>query len=262
MKKILSLIFILFPAVALFAAPDYYLTGSFNDWKPNLPAYKFTENGDIYTLKVSSLSGDFKITTANWEHQYGCASPLEYGVTYKCVESGNAYNMTLASGSGRDIIFTFDDKNKTVTVEAPESLYLVGDFNAWVVSEVYRFQREGDLFTLRTHDFTGNFKIVSSVSSLSFGGAGSGDIAVGKELPLLSDGPSMSFGGLTGGFGTLKITIDPASDFSMVLPVEDDFSPQPGMVEYYNLQGIRVENPAPGLYIRRTGNSVEKIIIR
>ncbi len=33
-------------------------------------------------------------------------------------------------------------------------------------------------------------------------------------------------------------------------------------VEYYNLQGIRVENPTAGLYIRRQGKNVQKIVIR
>lgn len=32
-------------------------------------------------------------------------------------------------------------------------------------------------------------------------------------------------------------------------------------VEYYNLQGVRVENPSNGLYIRRQGNKVTKVII-
>lgn len=32
-------------------------------------------------------------------------------------------------------------------------------------------------------------------------------------------------------------------------------------VEYYNLQGIRVANPGPGVYIRRQGSRVEKIVI-
>ena len=33
-------------------------------------------------------------------------------------------------------------------------------------------------------------------------------------------------------------------------------------VEYYNLQGVRVENPANGLYIRRQGNNVSKVFVR
>ncbi|MDE6527975.1 MAG: hypothetical protein K2L78_02875, partial [Muribaculaceae bacterium] len=33
-------------------------------------------------------------------------------------------------------------------------------------------------------------------------------------------------------------------------------------VEYYNLQGMRVANPENGLFIRRQGNKVEKVVIR
>ncbi len=33
-------------------------------------------------------------------------------------------------------------------------------------------------------------------------------------------------------------------------------------VEYYNLQGVRVQNPANGLYIKRQGNKVTKVIVR
>jgi len=33
-------------------------------------------------------------------------------------------------------------------------------------------------------------------------------------------------------------------------------------VEYFNLQGIRVENPQNGLYIRRQGNKVEKVYVK
>ncbi len=33
-------------------------------------------------------------------------------------------------------------------------------------------------------------------------------------------------------------------------------------VEYFNLQGVRVENPSNGLYIKRQGNKVTKVIVR
>ena len=32
-------------------------------------------------------------------------------------------------------------------------------------------------------------------------------------------------------------------------------------VEYFNLQGVRVVNPAPGIYIRRQGHKVEKVML-
>ena len=33
-------------------------------------------------------------------------------------------------------------------------------------------------------------------------------------------------------------------------------------VEYFNLQGIRVANPENGLYIRRQGNKVSKVLVK
>ena len=39
---------------------------------------------------------------------------------------------------------------------------------------------------------------------------------------------------------------------------EDNNAP----VEYYNINGVRVENPAAGLYIKRQGSKVSKVIIR
>ncbi len=32
-------------------------------------------------------------------------------------------------------------------------------------------------------------------------------------------------------------------------------------VEYYNLQGMRVENPANGIYIRRQGSKATKVVL-
>ena len=31
--------------------------------------------------------------------------------------------------------------------------------------------------------------------------------------------------------------------------------------EYYNMQGMRVDNPSRGFYIKRTGNKIQKIYI-
>lgn len=44
--------------------------------------------------------------------------------------------------------------------------------------------------------------------------------------------------------------------------VTDVVTDENAPVEYYNLRGVRVENPANGIYIRRQGNSAAKVIIR
>lgn len=57
-----------------------------------------------------------------------------------------------------------------------------------------------------------------------------------------------------------KLTIDGTNHTTGVesISVEDSVAP----VEYFNLQGVRVENPENGLYIVRQGNKVSKQLIR
>lgn len=49
-------------------------------------------------------------------------------------------------------------------------------------------------------------------------------------------------------------------DSSAITDIDADSAEHP--VEYFNLQGVRVENPSNGLFIRRQGNKVEKVYIR
>ena len=61
--------------------------------------------------------------------------------------------------------------------------------------------------------------------------------------------------------GEFKLTALKISDSDLsgldVITVDED-----APVEYYNLQGIRVENPAAGLYIKRQGNTTTKVLIK
>lgn len=43
--------------------------------------------------------------------------------------------------------------------------------------------------------------------------------------------------------------------------VETDYAPE-GEAEYFNLQGVRVENPSGGIFIRRQGSKVTKVVIK
>ena len=49
--------------------------------------------------------------------------------------------------------------------------------------------------------------------------------------------------------------------YAGIEPVIDDFDESDVPVEYYNLQGVRVSNPAAGIFIRRQGNKVSKVLL-
>lgn len=56
------------------------------------------------------------------------------------------------------------------------------------------------------------------------------------------------------------MTVKYAEDTSGIEDVTDADENAP--VEYYNLQGIRVNNPENGIYIRRQGNTVTKVLVK
>ena len=53
----------------------------------------------------------------------------------------------------------------------------------------------------------------------------------------------------------------PLSGLSAIETVAADFD-ENAPVEYYNLQGVRVANPANGIFIKRQGNKVEKVLVK
>ena len=60
--------------------------------------------------------------------------------------------------------------------------------------------------------------------------------------------------------GKLLSLFYPAEGESGIADIELNADDAP--VEFFNLQGVRVENPESGLYIRRQGSKVSKVIIR
>lgn len=269
MRKILLNILMLGVSFSVAASPDYYIAGECNGWKPDLLEYKFSEEGDIYTITLPHLYGEFKITTPYWEHQYGAGSRsagqiLEPDKTYNCIESDNGYNMKLADQSASDVTITFDDRKKTVcmTLDRSVTLYLTGDFNNWQLDHRYKFVRTGEIYTLYTSNFKGNFKIVSGDGEFTFGRNVNPELRQGIEYSLSDPGSEMYFGGLADGSQRLKITLNPSGIPSGIIENSLSDSDNGYMPEYFNLQGVRVVNPGTGVFIRRCGPKTEKIIIR
>ncbi len=58
-------------------------------------------------------------------------------------------------------------------------------------------------------------------------------------------------------FSYMQVKYDGGNGGVADVTVDDSNAP----VEYYNLQGVRVDNPSNGLYIRRQGKNVQKVIV-
>ncbi len=248
------------------AKDGLYLAGTINNWASDNASYRFTENGGIYTLTVPRLSGEFKIVTKDWSLQFGCDSKIEYGHEYSCFHTSNGSNISLVDNVGIDVVLTFDLENMILTADGVPTLYLVGDFNNWTVSPLYAFGYDNGVYTLKTSDFNGAFKVVTADNSLQFGTHFGLNLDLGREYALMDSGADMTFGGLPSRASSrVKITVRAnGTPFNgSISGIEDvDASCAGANVEYYNLQGVRVANPGNGFYIKRTGSVIEKIYVK
>lgn len=101
--------------------------------------------------------------------------------------------------------------------------------------------------------YTGEVKGMSLVdgaiiADVNISGTSDAEGKISMTIDVLWEGINIkcTFNGALAGSGISSIVADDAN----------------APVEYFNLQGVRVENPTPGLYIRRQGNKVSRIIIR
>ena len=77
------------------------------------------------------------------------------------------------------------------------------------------------------------------------------NVVGGKTYDVLCTGSKLGFYGFT-----YEVTGGPVTGISNI--ATDENAP----VEYYNLQGVRVANPANGIFFKRQGNKVEKVIVK
>ncbi len=151
-----------------------------------------------------------------------------------CSVSDNVLSVENFGGYGMIVKFDIDSANKTVTATNQYIGYEEDDSNN------YYF-----------------YYIGQSASNIVVTGTITGDdnnIVLFDSFDLIIDGES---------YGTF-------SDFELVTPfnlitagvgsvaVDDENAP----VEYFNLQGVKVAEPASGLYIRRQGSNATKVVVK
>ncbi len=173
--------------------PVVYVCGAFDDanWQPSQQR-RFTRQGDLYSLTLSSLQGEFKLTNDDWSYEFGVdpshpCGPLSTTATVSGLKGGPNFeghyseSVTISFRyTGPDqryaqISFTTGgDTPVTPPVEDPvnppvndpedenaPALYLRGTVTpeAWSVDEAFRFKVHGGIYSLTLPSLHGEFKI-------------------------------------------------------------------------------------------------------
>lgn len=274
----------------LYAPNSLYLPGIGNNWD-NWDGM-FTIDKDqtseySYTTTISDLAaGDlsFKITGANgWVYEtgnWGLASGASFNLYSDevCVKNlvNNGENITIGNWAGGDLTITVNVKEMTVTIagsnqpEAPEMEdYNIYVYNGagWSTVYLYTWGAAGEL----TGDWPGETSnTTTEVNGFDFI-TYTVETYEGAEANLIfNNNDDVQFKDLAVTFNEDIYVELTATEAKLVSP--KDFVPTginnlqnsgaDAPVEFYNLQGVKVANPQNGVFIRKQGNSVKKIIVR
>ena len=249
---------------------SYYLTGDFNNWDPRDERVRFIGSDGVYKLKIPRLTGEFKITTPDWKWQFGSkVKGIRYNEAISLESAKSLLNMHFLEPVAQEVTMVLDMNNLTLSCDGIPVLYLVGDFNDWTIYPYYAFDYNDGKYTLNTPYFTGEFKIVSSDWSLQLGSKTQNCIEVGDYYSLDFANPvgdNIPFNGIGNPDPDTRLKLilkaDATSNAPVILPESEEISNEGTQYEYFNVQGIKIDRPSRGLYIRKANQISEKIYIR
>ncbi len=283
--------FLLAVGVALMAmsanAENWFISGAFQGWNHAAAEYQFTDKGNgVFELALNeTFEGEFTILqgevgTPDWENKIGSnGDDVVANEDYYYVPGGGNFMM---DGSVENAVITINtvEGYLLVTGEAQaneyETIYMVGNIDgvAWDPNTTaYPLTPNAD-----KTQFTGVLDVTVETAYLVFkaGAVNYGGTMEGQENVDIA-GPSndaleLRKGGQTYAVpeGKYAVTINLpyngetgtvvfAADNSAISGVEADSNVAP---VYYNLQGVRVDNAANGLYIVVRGDKAAKEFVR
>ncbi|MDE7465412.1 MAG: CotH kinase family protein [Muribaculaceae bacterium] len=102
--------------------PDFYLRGPAAGGWESL-SYQFSRNGNDYSIKVSSLNGEFKISNPSWTINYGAESPEAVNVEPNSTLTGmqDGLNFVARNLSDVEISFTYTEGVPTTQISVRAS---------------------------------------------------------------------------------------------------------------------------------------------
>jgi hypothetical protein len=240
-----------------------YMRGTMNDWGAT-PEYMFNNNGNnTFSLHLKTLpAGEFKLADEAW-------GEFNFGGDYTITESGTfiltpaGTNIKVAEDlTNVDLFFNLTDLSLAVTVHGPVALYLRGGINNWGVDPEYKFATDDNItFTLHLDTMgTGEFKLGDeSWGTYNYGGDFyiTGDTTCqlvdnGNNLYLAEELTDVN---LTFDINTALLTIKSKNTGVSAIEAASEEA------VYFNLQGVRVENPENGIFIRVANGKTQKVAL-
>lgn len=268
-------------------------------WVVGAADAKMEAKGDgVFEWTGETLGTGFKFNDGTWDNGTFAGTDIvaNIGSNGDVLEVGEEYYYS-ADASSSDIAMSQDLlSNPVVTLNLNEgwvkvtgnaeeveySYYLPGSYNSneWTLNDECMFTKEGDKYVIKDLSFEkeGEFKFASDNWTKSYGcpttevEEGSEEVA-GPSITISNDclTANLTLGAdnvattLIGKFN-VEATIDASGDTTTIIfSLADDTAVEGVEVEnapvyYYNLQGVRVENPVNGIYVKVVGEKAAKVL--
>lgn len=280
MKKFLLSAVACLAVAGVASADDLYIRGGNFGWNAEhcTDANKFTDLGDgNYTITLDKLDTGFKIADNTWgANNWGSASNIELDKEYTLTNSGASGNITIKGGASfSNVTINFNTTTgvmkctgvKQETDWSTITMFLVGDEFGWADSTTQCTYADG-IFTVTVAAITETtmFKISNPPAwSYQFGdncaleGNAAEYVASADNDYNLTSSKSLT---------NVTITLNPSAEPPVMTINEVGAGVEAVEVEateaaavYYNLQGVRVANPAEGMYIRVQAGKASKVVL-
>ena len=262
---------------------DLYLVGDFNGWTNGQENYKFSREENVYTLTLEDgLTGEWKVTDGTWDYNFGAGeeNKLSSGVEADAwFFSGNNFDgafsgkttivFTLVEGS--DVNGSSIPSKIVVTSEAVaepdpiENWYVSvqGPFNEWLGEGVNPNAEGVAIISGLAIDAEGfKVKVWNGLKDARY--CNGEEIAL--DTPVVVEGNSdtlMTIADSTEGAlyvvefnvttNEMKVSLDPKSGVESINVAVD-------AAVYFNLQGMKVENPENGIFVKVSNGKAVKVV--
>ena len=251
-----------------------------------IPLYPTEEGGkqlESYEFEITVPTGEFKIASTGWGTEYGLydnppaitTDNLSATLIEVAGEAGNIpYDLPMGtytcSFNLETLVVTFKQVSEGEYDFSEWYVNIVGPYNEWTDNGVHP-NAEG--ISLTTDLFIGTegfkVKVYNTVSDVYYIANTETPIATDTWVKLYvdtADGPRIYINGADSetsydvqfNLNTSEVMVKKAAGVSNIV-VDNNNAP----VEYFNLQGVRVANPAAGqLVIKRQGTEVSKMLVK
>lgn len=257
------------------------LVGAFNGWDP-AEGPKFTREGNVYTLVLEDgLTGEWKICDGSWAYSFGGACVVEDGVEVNAWFNGD--NFSSSFGGKTTIVFTLVEGSDVANSSIPSKVIvtaervvepepvepdpmeewyvsILGGFNEWKGDGVHP-SAEGVVEFKDVQIGTTAFKVKvwNGVEDIWHGNGEA--IALNTPTDISANIGDMTITGAKEGdsfnitFNALTntLTVNTAAGISTV-------ATENGEAVYFNLQGMKVENPVNGIFVKVANGKAVKVV--